>query len=142
MHNRVRELKARIVVELEDYEVASQKLKIITNEMESKYPDLKTNVTGTDEMKKLVKSKSDVSESGSLSTTKSNINFGDNAPEEVFGWVLGKVSPDNEILTMLFGQFTPSLEVPESKWIYMGLTLKNHYYWQVSTPRGICIIYF
>jgi hypothetical protein len=43
----------------------------------------------------------------------------------VYGWLLGRLTPDGRICTMFYGQFTTSPEPPGSDWLFLGRNIEQ-----------------
>jgi len=145
MHNTVRSIKANISVTKEDLEYASEKLRLVIEEVQRKYPDMSTSIER--ELNSVSEESAGLTDitpgnnSGNISSemvnaevpaTPSNASldigklFGDTASGEVYGWILGKLSRDNKIEIMLYSQFTRDSIVPASGWIFMGQIIDQH----------------
>lgn len=112
MHNKVRALKAQIEVDKEDLLNAQEKYEEIADIIQKKYPDMSASMSLG-----IFEPSVGTGEEGSVGA--STMTSG--APEPlVNGWILGRLSSDNKITCILYGQFTTSQLPPETGWIYVG----------------------
>ena len=139
MHDKVRSIKAQIIVDKEDFNHATERLKNVFSEVQVTYPELISNFVTemqgdleeitTDESKNIHKEtamNSDETEQQHV-INEGNV-FGDGDSEDVFGWILGRVSKEGQIEVVLYGQFSRDMTVPSNGWIYMGHTIDNNLY--------------
>ena len=111
MHNKVRALKAQIEVDKEDLANAQEKYEEIAEVIQKKYPEMGASMS----MGMFEPSLSTKDDGSVASTVTSTVD-----DTLVNGWILGRISSDNKITCILFGQFTTDQVPPETGWIYVG----------------------
>jgi hypothetical protein len=132
----VRKLTAQIAVDQEDLIFAKDKYEILHKEVMDKYPELANDFLKPQEVPpeelaeaELEQDFSHIDLAGTGADTgpvASNISFGDSASEVVYSWMIGKLSPDDKISTVLFGQFTKSKLPPKDGWVFVGRNLDRN----------------
>ena len=128
--DKVRSLAAQIVVDTEDLEMARDRYESVHQEIMTKYPELANDflkqvevdheAIDADEMATVT------SPGATVGEATSRISFGDSAQEAVYSWMIGKLTPDNKISNVLFGQFTRSRLPPSDGWVYVGRNLDRN----------------
>jgi len=132
----VRTLTAQIAVDQEDLVFAQDKYDILHKEVMEKYPELGNDFLKQQEVPpeelaetELEQDFNHIDLNGTGADTgpaASSISFGDTASEVVYSWIIGKLSHDGKISTVLYGQFTKSKLPPKEGWVFVGKNLDRN----------------
>ena len=105
--SRVRELRKTIAKHQTQLYTADKILHEVVAKVQTEFPDLKNTINADD-----------AGASGELVKADSDISV-------AYGWVLGRLTVDGKVCTIFYGQFTESLEPPDSEWMFLGRNINQ-----------------
>eukprot|EP00605_Chrysophyceae_sp_TOSAG23-4_P001865 GSChrysophyteH1.ASY1.ANO1.2057.1 assembled CDS len=130
LNHRIIKVKAKTDVDHEDLEFSQRRLTSLRDEIARKFPEMSSNVAG-------LENTADANAMEEEATTEAIERDATNAFAEgsipVYCWLLGRLTFDNKICCMLFGQFSKEVTPPKDNWIYIGKNVDRNL---VATNSG------
>lgn len=129
-HGIVRALQAQIVVDTEDLQVAQKHYDAIHAEIMVRYPELsndflKANPLDAMKLEAEQNSRLGLIDESDNANKDNSISFGGDS-DVVYVWIIGKLSLDNRIASVMFGQFTKAKLPPTDGWVFVGQHLDRN----------------
>lgn len=123
MNTQLRRLTGHVEVDREDLAAAQSELQTTEQAIRDKHPDMSAQMSlGILDQRSeiVVKEGADPLDETSLSC----INAAGEEVSLVYGWLLGKLTPQGEVSTMLFGQYTQKTSPPRRGWTFIGSNVR------------------
>ena len=115
-NNRVKVLRAKTAVDLEDLDHAKTRMSSIRREISIKYPEMASGLFEEEASSSDMIEEEDEDQDQPLKDTG----------KSVFCWIIGRLTSDGKICCILFGQFCRDVQPPSDDWIFVGQNIDRN----------------